>query len=609
MSTSLWKQRLKDPIVRLKQEEPNFADAYQAEIVAHRPSFLERALTVFAIGFGAIMLLVSFPLVLALAAPFEEQIEPAIAAVGYLSTMCAFAIAEVLLSKLHKSNELSVCSHLPVADGEVVRRIWKPIFYSSFVGLWYLLAINFGILTSLSSVAARFGIAILFACLQWGFTLSLGLCLVRFLPRWPHGWCAVLMGFAGLGGVVFGNSEIQQVLTWIGWCSPGGWVGDAMWLGILQQRPLLLLVALPALAVVLFLPRTLRILTNRFQIREYRIRQGAELRSVFAGEFTGAESGRMVPRLSSDDEVRPEDSEETVLEQWRHLEDSSGWTNRGWQERLVAGWLTPRERHLVTYLTGDLMSWSSSWNSSVSGLLVISVAIALGVWPLQIMDSLFFILYFVTLFLFGSSLLDSNPGLYMTKCSGAYVAHFANYPLSTGELSRIFLKLSFFKTCFLGVIAVPIIVFLGWFDLRYGYTTAAWFIVGMLSFSFWRLSFLLSGGFVTPRLKLSTLWIPAVLILLFMATLSSAAVGLKVPAYLIPALIVCAGSSIANWWFFKWLVDRGRTDLVTGSESVLGNQFWDGILRGQQQMEQQKRKQTQLKTELGPFWWLRRPFG
>lgn len=602
-----WTKRLGDRIKSMRRHDPQFAAEYQAEIDAHRPSLFERVFTMLAACIGIAAVLVLIPAGLAHRLESERHIDRVVAIVGFLSTLAAFGFAEVILTRSHKSNELSVCSHLPTEDKSIIRCIWNRTLLYTLIGLWYLLAIDYGVLSVLPNTTTRIALTVAFAIVQWGFVVGLGTWLAGRIPGFPYGKAATLMAFAGIGGVFFGNNQIHHLLMWTGWVSPGGWVPDAMWLGVLKGKQTAFLAALPALLVALFVPIILRNLAEYFRIKEFLIRQGQELRAIFSGRFSGAEASRMVRWIGSGEEP-PESSEESVRDHWENLDDSGGWTKRGWQERLVARWLTPRERHLVTFLTGDVTYWSSSWNTAVRIILILVFFVASGLWTFH-WNAVFAIVYFAGIFLLVSVLQDSHPGLYMTRCSGSYVAHFANYPLGTGELTRIFLKLCFFRACFVGIYCLPLIALLGWVNLRYGYTAAVYYVIGMMSLAFWRLSYFLSGGYSMPRLRWSTLWIPAVLIGLMFVTGFSAIFGVLNPSNLFPGLVFWAASSIAVWWFFKRLVDRGRTDLVSANESVLGNQQWDNLLKAQKNMEDSFRKQKELRQQYGTFWWLRRPFG
>lgn len=562
-----WKKRLGDRVSLREYGDPKFAGEYRAEKQAHRRPILDTIIYGFMYCFGIPVLGVAVPLMLYHLSEMDRS-ETIFAAVGLLLTLASLAVAEFLMMKLHQSPVVSVSSHLPASDSVIVLNLWwRQVIPVSLLGLWYLLFVNCGLTFGVFGILAGFMVAVLFAVMQWGFCLGLGIVLAWKLPRCHHGLYLFFIVFVTIGCVYSEHPVALMFIQRIALLSPGAWAGDALWLGVLEHQPILCLAAIPALLILLFSSRILNGFANSFQFKEFLVLQGQDVRSIFGGTFRGAERGRFATSVASeqtDPPETPEISEQHVRNYWQHLEHDFDWTKRGWIERLIAVWLSPRERKLVTFMTGDITYWSYSWNLIIwiiGFFVLIALARNLPIWDtFWLPFGLFFVI---------SLSMDDFPGLQRTRCSGSFVPHFANYPLSTRGLSWVYLKISLFRSLLLCLWTIPLLLF------QFPETVLAvafTLLTLLMSFAFWRLAVHLSSGLVMPRLKFSNLWIPLLVLLFFCSSLIGAILSVicatKGDQWLITALSSCLISSVANWCLIRWLLDRDRIDLVTAKEPI-----------------------------------------
>lgn len=601
-----WKKRLVDRVSLLEYGDPKFAGEYRAEQHARRRSILDMMIYGFMYCFGIPLFGFAVPIGLFFLSEVADS-ETIFAAVGLLLTLAPLAIAEFLMMKLHQSPVVSVSSHLPASDSVIVRNLWwRQVIPVSLIGLWYLLFLNCGLTFGVLGIHAGFLAALFFAAMQWGFCLGLGILLAWKLPRCRHGLILFFIVLVTMGCVYSEHPVALMLIQRIALISPGAWAGDALWLGVLEQQPILCLAAIPALLILLFSSRILNGFANSFQIKEFLVLQGQEVRSIFGGTFRGAERGRFAASVAGEQTEPPETpeiSEQHVRNYWQHLEQDFDWTKRGWIERLIAGWLSPRERKLVTFMTGDITYWSYSWNLII-WMIGFFLLIALA-RDLPILDTFWlpFGLFFIV-----SSSMDDFPGFQRTRCSGSFVPHFANYPLSTTDLSRVYLKISLIRTLLLCLWTIPLLLFQ---PPEIVLAAAVILLTLLMSFAFWRLAIHLSSGLVMPRSRFSNLWIPLLVFFLFCESLAGAILSVvfatRDDQSLIAALSICLISSVANWRLIRWLVDRDRIDLVTAKEPIF-QQYTEQMSNQQSQVEESYLRHLDRREKYGYFWWWRRLF-
>jgi hypothetical protein len=358
---------------------------------------------------------------------------------------------------------------------------------------------------------------------------------------------------------------------------------------------------------------------ERFTSQEITIGQHDEVRLEFGGDFAGAAQGRMTPTLDveaeeEDDQI--ETSEDEVRDAWRSPRTEHDWIQRGWMERLVAGLLTERQRQLVSFLTGDNTNWTTPWRWIFGFLMLIALLMGVGIVPFAAKSGALFFMPFFYGMMF-QFLLDDYPGFRMTDCSGTRVAQQAYYPLSTDELSKVFLKVACIKALVMSLLLTFVLLIVN-VGIPLDVTAEDMFLIAVGVFSgymliyLWRLSVHLSGGLSFPRLRITNFWRPLITIALFAGTLASFGLFIGLSAakspLLIAALLVSWGCAQLNLWLVKRMVDQNVIDLV-GSKLSWLDQSMNANLWKNQRWQSQMRKHERLRKKYGTFWWLRRPFG
>lgn len=546
---------------------------------------------------------VGIPLVLTQGLYNKGGISLLLATTGYATTIAAFAFAEALLILLYRSRFVTVHSHLPASDAYVAPAVWNTVVVNSLLAVWFLLIVFACIAWNEQLNLAGWLLALSIVLLLFGFTIAAGTWLALSFPRARHGSVAIALGLAAILYQLAQAPHLPAVSAFILALLPASWPGTALWLGFINGIGIAWLVLVPPIVAVACLPRLLKRLARDYAVKEFSFDRGEEARAVLAGNLANSETKRLVPNGGVAGQSPPSTAADSASRIQSNGLNATDWTSQGWHEQFVARWLTPRQRTIVGFLTGDAPQWSLYWGLLAQMILIVMV--------LQFVVPRFGAFAFQgavvwSLFLIGLGGMDC-PGLRMTNCGGSYVTQYANFPLSTREISAAMFKVGFIRSLLISALFVP------FFFTASAFHTSCLIVISIvviMSVIAWQVGARLSIGLTLPRLHWSNAWmcIPPVLLLLgSLVGAVAAPVGIAQHSiiWMIGGCLTCTACSFSAWWFFKWLVDSGRIDLVAARLSLI-QQALQSFEKSSQRYREQLRRSQNLSNQNRILHWFRR---
>lgn len=362
---------------------------------------------------------------------------------GALSCLIAFLLlwtlgsvclrAHQLLASLYDSPDLHVLNHLPIADeaifrvqaGQALRRsLWSV---ADFVVLYGILVSHSGPgFAALVLQGFGFGLA------HAGFVIAAGVCLAALRIR--SGWLllAALLFFASAVGLLFAGGQSGTVTNLVSraadWLPPLNWTLYALGVSPAESYVGLLWVCLELGLLLAALPFAWRRLRRNYVLNEEVF--AAARRLIPTPDPIGA------PELAEQLSQSPQEVRSAI--QKAEFREGLDWSALGWIERLIASWLSPRERLAAEFLTAG----SPGWTKGLRATVVLAVIAAAG-WRLFFASAAlppFLAILAICFFVVVAS--GQWPGFSCPQGVGLQSPFYAVYPFSIRDMLRVLLKVN-----------------------------------------------------------------------------------------------------------------------------------------------------------------------
>jgi hypothetical protein len=371
----------------------------------------------------------------------------ALAVVSLWAFAFIFIHANGLWSRLFSSADLGVLSSLPVPEATIFRwelqkcnrlAFWLLIdFCSAFGSLAFFL--NF-------SVVKWCAVACILL-LTWVFTLALAaLCAAR-VSRVRYCWVPFVLALVGFVVFIFSTQfGLMATLSLLDPFAPSLnlLLPTSCAVSLFRLLPpnsswLNAALVVPVAAVIYTLPGSLNRLRSfyvfyegiRMEPRDLVPTPEAPAPPKFAGD--GRVAGGHGPRLG------PTAIEEII--QGRLFLNPPQWPVRGWFERLLWRWFSPRERVVSEFVFPDGLSISAGWQKILRTLGIATVT-GFTIGFLSPMAKLWICSggIFVTFVLVLARIYESGRAFQGVLCSGVRVPIYTNFSVGFRELARLLVK-------------------------------------------------------------------------------------------------------------------------------------------------------------------------
>jgi len=472
--------------------------------------------------------------------------------------------------RLFRSIERTAAVYLPISNSDYFRYSLGILPKNSgWLFLVFIAAFAFGVRApasgmSLSMILAALG-SILLGVAQ---CLVLVILLLAWRPQWIH--TMVALGFFALGAAtLLTPAPVAGVLQTVEFLLPPGWITLAFFYGVLKGRIAVLLLLVPAAAVLIAGVRVFRALLQSYSALDFElapaiIRRIANWR---AGDATSEQA-------QSDDLAAPtwfEMRERMLHNPLREavaaadLLAPTNWQAAGWIEGLAARWLSPRELALGEYFQAwSLGRWTVHWNLAVK-IAFPALILALPFLPLPGWVGAWTALIAA---LVGLPLAGGHwPAFDARWSSGTLLPQFSSVPVGYAEVSRMIWKANLMRTaCW-----APFVLVGGWLlaiHLQAPPLDAALAGVRFLAVFVAAQPLLVTGRFSSATNDSRTHFLESgAVIALFclcgIAYLTLAIFALFVPLGLACILIAsCYLATFACWFGYGLLFNRARIDLI-----------------------------------------------
>jgi hypothetical protein len=500
-----------------------------------------------------------------------DQPGTALAFITIWSFAFIFMRAQALLSHLYSSSDLAFFRLLPISETTVFRWEMQKFFRSSipllldlFLGFGTLaVVLEFPLIKSLAIIPA--------AAVAWAVVLSISILGVSFFPAFPYGlisagfWALLVVLFFAYK--VFGNKILEPLAS----LAPGlNSILPTGWPPLLFQmlaRKLSWWHLLPLIPIAGLLT-TWKGSVRRLQ-RNYRF-----------VEVTIPEASDAVQEDWMDDEDLPDaaDAREgirlgptAVMEiiQSRKFLALPSWHKKGFMEKCLWNWFTPREKALAEFAFPGGVTLTGGWRKILRNLAILIVlwlvaGIALPPARVWIVGGGLFITFCQTL----ACLFISGNAFTAYASAGVSSPIYAGYAIGFRELSRLLFKLAALQIPFASLFAmvasylvcreIPMPLS---FSLLFGFKAGLLLLaarVVLLTFSF-------SAG--TNDSSGLSIWPVLLLIAMVFGVVGFAGfalVGLFVPHQLVATGCVIGAflDAYALLRFYGWLYHTNRFDLL-----------------------------------------------
>ncbi|MDB5392243.1 MAG: hypothetical protein JWM11_7889, partial [Planctomycetaceae bacterium] len=368
------------------------------------------------------------------------------------SVLLSLGLALHLATQLQKSQPISVLSHLPLSDRALFRYLRQQTLVVALAVL-YLNALAYGSYAYWSSCAPWYWcLAVLIAIGQWVVCLAIFPIVAACFSQAAIRTALIGLSVAWFLYLKFGDKPWSpEVATATFIASPTGWLNGFLTWGLVQGQTVAWWALVPTgmLFATGFL--AIRSMESRYQIVEFAIRPGEEIEALTESTVSRIPASRgnaLAALLSMKVNGMPEvpSAPMTLETAKQHVRDrgflnKQDWTRLGWIERLVDRWLTPRERVIVEFLSGQEICWTRPWLGVAVLLAFYSLGLLLvNFFPAQMPPYAALLLYGIVLFtipaVVSSAILGAWPQFRSRLSCGVYVTPVADFPLGFEEISR-----------------------------------------------------------------------------------------------------------------------------------------------------------------------------
>ncbi len=563
--------------------------------------------------------LIAVPLIIMMGIEAHTGADGLLAAVTLLSTVLSIGGAHFFIVRLRKSRPISVLAHLPAADADIPRHVWREPAAWSFCTL-YLAALACGYLAWKNQFGlGGWCLAGAVAVAQWLTCLATGTLLAVLVPRFPFQLVYTVLAYTGIIYCEAGAPHFADVITAQYLLFPAGWVNALLGQAFMNQVTGAWWAAIPAIAWIASLAIAQRRLAQVYVIEELQIRPDDEPLPVLSSPFAARPNffagfwGYIFPWLAKVPEV--DAAELSLGEAERRIRTSAflqatTWPRPMWMERVVDHWLTDRERAILELLTANRPRWSRTWWMLAFAAAILGIMQAFGNFPGP--GNLLMVGVAVAYASVFAVVAGPWPGFRTRDCAGAFIPYFAIQPVNFDEISHVMLKVGIVRSLCLVLLVGGIVVCdsgANNIDPPLAIFLVAGYAGLLLVLQGWVIGFYLSLGMRYPDLRWRTL--PWNVLPVLLAT-ASLLVGFPclVVGFLQPApgmeflslagfalLVLCSWGA---WRSVRAMYHRGLVDLVRNERSSEEQLFhlYDAA-------ELRRRLAEDLRQKYGWLWWLR----
>jgi hypothetical protein len=366
----------------------------------------------------------------------------ALAVITVWSFFLVFIAAQRLLTTLYAASDLPALSLLPVENATIFRWQFQKFARGSVFSLLDLLCAFTAVASWLQFPPIKWLALLPIVALAWLTLLALAMLSAVYLPSFPY-HIVSLLGFLVALVILFARDYVgaaalallDRAAPHLNVVLPTGWPVSLFQVLLPQPAWLLLTLLLPTAAVIV---------TVRHSMARLRSNYGFH-------EVVMAEAPDMIPEDSSDAALagtapseQPSRVGVTAIEDMirsRQFMAAPQWQGRGWIERLLWRWITPREKSLAEFAFPDGFIITRGWKRIGKTFVVTTVA--------TIVIGYFFpaaagLVLALGLFICGcqvlARVLDNGRAFRPIPCSGVNIPMYAAYPIGYGELSRLLWK-------------------------------------------------------------------------------------------------------------------------------------------------------------------------
>jgi hypothetical protein len=602
---------------------PRLWDEYRQARRTRSPSVWRVLYWILVAVLGGGMLGVAIPILLIKAAHDHGGTEFLLAMQSIVSALAPCAFAIVVATFLTRSQTVAVLSHLPAADCEIARRVWRQTVAVSAVAI-YLELLIYGFVAWVEGFGRTgWGLAAVLAIAQWVIGISVGTVLAALFPRRVSEFILIAVVPALIIYLFAGAPHHQAVATPAFLTLPSGWLNAFLAWGVLKglagSTYAIVPAALCCAAGIWALMRLLR----QYRVEEFEIRQG-EVTAIIveqprmareSEEFTRGLFGDVFALPPEETFVLSEDEARHQILSRKFLEFPQPETH-GWIERLVDSQLKQRERAILEFLTGGHREWTANWKH-----LFATTAFFIGVAWIGDLRGVGPAVYLICAAIAAMNVYSGPwPAFGIRSCGGTFLAPISSLPIGFEETCRVLAKGVLLRGLASLAIICPALL-LNMLQLPFwpasGIILGLWIYALLIAGASWQSVCLFTVGTSFPTFGLRNLLLVLAQMALLLVGVLSAEGALVAAMFLgmgpaaqknvIPMAVLAISfgllgtTSALYWLLFRRIYQRGILDLMRNRKSN-----WSKQLEQHERLQARNRRYAAVRREYGWFWWLKR---
>jgi hypothetical protein len=374
----------------------------------------------------------------------------ALAVVNLWTFTWIFFRAQLLLMSLFQATDLPVLSLLPTPKTTIFRWELQKFYRAAVMSLLDLIA-GFGAVALFVNSTTAPALVLPAAVLGWFVMLALAMLCASRLPRLPY--VRISLAFLTLGFVLlvghsligaFAISALERLAPALNVLLPTGWTASLFLLFSGTHEWTLALLLVPIGAVLSTMPGSLARLRAHYQFTEVIHREAPDILPNETDKISVAINDPREKPLR----VASESIEEMV--RTRLFAVAPEWHERGWIEKTLWRWLSPRERILAEFVFPYGISILPEWkkifrNVGITFLVALAAGLSRPEWELWIL----IVGLIITASQVAGNLFAGGAAFRPISSSGVNLPFYAGYGLGFSELSRLLLKHSAVQLPFL----------------------------------------------------------------------------------------------------------------------------------------------------------------
>jgi hypothetical protein len=344
--------------------------------------------------------------------------------------------------QFYASEDLVVLNLLPLSDRQIFYFQLRRYFGAAgWIG-WELLLAYMALAALRGEQGPPLYALALGGVLQTLLVLALALHSASYLHMLPLGTLAALLRMTAVALLIVGLQKLdftQSLVRATEWFLPTGWINYVL---LQSARDSTILILLVPIAAIIYLARY-----SFDRLRNFYSLEGFEILPA-AGHVPARDDEELTP-ASFGNRAGPTEIEDRINA--RYFLEGVNWNLSGKLERVVARFLSARERVITEFLVAHDPGWTRSlkWSFWI-WLFVCLIVTIFGKFGGTIVFFAAYVLGAASLPLFGGEW----RGMRQAAAGGVFIPGYSLYPISFNEIVRIFFKVNLVRIC----AAAPFIV-------------------------------------------------------------------------------------------------------------------------------------------------------